>query len=73
MCRRPTFFPQYKLEPLDKDGVLRDPKMHALAGYVNALADLAAPKAAIGLVTDATRLSFFESAVKKAITEQPGR
>lgn len=41
-------------------------------GYVTALADLAAPKAALPLLHDPQRLTAFEAAMFAALEKQPG-
>eukprot|EP00884_Botryococcus_braunii_P000959 jgi/Botrbrau1/10864/Bobra.0025s0041.1 len=69
---RPTFFPQYKLEPLTKGLVFEDPKAHSLANYVNALADLAGPKNALPLLRDEAALSAFDSSIRDAVNAHPG-
>ncbi len=40
--------------------------------YVSALADLAAPKAALPLLADERRLAAYEAAIAAALCEQPG-
>ena len=55
-CRRPTFLPAMKLQPLRPEAVLADPRKQVLAGYLAALADLAHPKQALRILEDASRL-----------------
>ena len=71
-CRRPTFFPASKLRPLDRAAVLQLPSARMLCGVVNALADLAGPKATLALLRDAPRLAAYEAAIQHVLQEQPG-
>ncbi|CAL8464829.1 g4364 [Coccomyxa elongata] len=51
---------------------MADPRRRMLMGYVSALADLAAPKAALPLLADEHRLAAYEAAIAAALCEQPG-
>ena len=64
-CRRPTFLPAMKLQPLRPEGVLADPRKQVLAGYLAALADLAHPKQALRILEDAPRLQVGGQAVAR--------
>lgn len=70
--RRPTFFPGSKLRHLDRAAALQDPRVRMLCGMANALADLAHPKAALGLLRDMPRLSAYRLAIHAALSGQPG-
>ena len=70
--RRPTFFPGSKLRHLDRAAALQDPRVRMLCGLANALADLAHPKAALGLLRDMPRLSAYRLAIHAALSGQPG-
>ena len=63
LCRRPTFLPALRLKALNAGQVLggRDPRKRVLAGYLAALADLAAPKQALRILQDAPRLKVSEA------------
>lgn len=74
-CRRPTFFPSSRLQPP------RQPSMSSfgqqavtrfLAGYVNSLAELAAPKAALAVLCDGVRTEAYAAAMCAAARELPG-
>ncbi|KAK9846546.1 hypothetical protein WJX81_006344 [Elliptochloris bilobata] len=69
---RPTFFPGSKLERMDRRALMADPHASALAAHLAALADLAAPKAALAALRDEVRSSALEAACRSAMAEQPG-
>ena len=57
---RPTFLPGMKL---NKSQAVMDSKRKLLLSYLEGLADLAAPKAALAILEDTERLEFFQSAL----------
>lgn len=71
-CRRPTFLPEFKQKQLNRATVMADPTTRVLASYINALADLAQPKASIPLLHDEARLNAYQAALAGALHELPG-
>jgi predicted RNA methylase len=61
-----------RLRPLDPADVEADPKRRLLLSFVNALADLAHPKAALRTLGDAPRLAAFERGAAAALSARPG-
>ena len=61
-----------KQKKLDMARVLADPTARMLADYVQALADLAQPKACIPLLHDHSRLDAYHMAIDAALHELPG-
>lgn len=51
---------------------MSDPTTKLLAGYINALADLAQPKTSILLLHDQARLDAYQTALAGALQELPG-
>lgn len=51
---------------------MTDPTTRVLASYINALADLAQPKASIPLLHDQARLNAYQMALDGALHELPG-
>lgn len=51
---------------------MTDPNTKVLASYINALADLAQPKASILLLHDQARLYAYQTAIAGALQELPG-
>ena len=51
---------------------MADPTTRVLASYINALADLAQPKASIPLLHDQPRLNAYQIALAGALHELPG-
>ena len=43
-----------------------------LATYINALADLAAPKKAMAMLSDTARLEAFDAGIRTALQRKPG-
>ena len=72
LCRRPTFLPEFKQKQLNRTRVMADPSTRVLASYINALADLAQPKASIPLLHDDARLNAYQAALAGAVHELPG-
>lgn len=61
-----------KRKKLDTAKALGDPSIRMLADYINALADLAQPKASIPLLYDQARLDAYQTAIGAALYELPG-
>ena len=61
-----------KQKKLDRAKLMADPTIKMLAGYINALADLAQPKASIPLLLDQNRLNAYQIAIDAALHELPG-
>lgn len=70
-CRRPTHRPEMRLQ----HSFLRSPDAAttqvALRGYLAAVADLAAPKRALALLWDASRLDTFHAGISAALQVKP--
>lgn len=71
-CRRPTFRPSMKLEHQPPKSLEAGARRATLAAYINALADLAAPKKALPILSDSTRLDAFDAGIKGALQQKPG-
>ncbi len=61
-----------RLRPLQKAMVLKDPRKRMLADYLNALADLAHPKAALPILHDEARVLSYEHAIQEAVRRHEG-
>ena len=71
-CRRPTFRPSMKLHHQPPKRPEAAARRATLAAYINALADLAAPKKALTILSDAPRMDAFEAGIRSALQEKPG-
>ncbi|KAK9863045.1 hypothetical protein WJX84_000363 [Apatococcus fuscideae] len=69
---RPTYLPSMRLRPVDRSRIFRDPRRRMLADYINALADLAHPKAALPILQDDARILSYERAVQEAVARHQG-
>jgi len=69
---RPTFLPGMKLVPQkqknNRNNEQQDPRRRLLLSYLEALADLAAPKAAIPILQDSTRLEAYQLAIQSVLS-----
>lgn len=72
-CRRPTYLPSMRLRPADRVKLFKDPRRRMLADYVNALADLAHPKAALPILQDEPRILSYEHALREAVARHKGK
>jgi hypothetical protein len=70
--RRPTFRPSMKLHHQPPKTPEVAARRATLATYVNALADLAAPKKAMAILSDTARLEAFDTGIRTALQRKPG-
>lgn len=71
-CRRPTYRPAMRLSHMPPRSPEAAAKRGALQAYLAALADLAAPKKALCILRDQSRLRCFDAVVHTVLRRRPG-